>query len=459
MSQTQRMSDAPEWTERRARPLALVVAALIGHLALLAVGRNVLGTLSGGSARQTLLPLVSSALAIVLAAPLGTRLFYRADTRAWWLVAPSVAVVAVGALRATWAPLAADAALGAAAVTAFGASLALSTSATILAVRAGVQSTSFVKRRSALPLLVGMGGLAAVAVAAAQRMPPSLLPLPAALVGVTAISVTCAMSSRTDSRQQSAADAVLIGWITLAGVALASYATGAATLAANLSRSDALLEGRRIILASWFHSFPVVAAMIAAFGLRLSQIGLAARASKLDVLGTIGLLVLSAAIARNQIRGAFNLARPTKSATLTKARRPSPPPVQSVPPGPPAQATASVAATPEIEFRTLRVGLPTVEGPLLAKDAVGGIRRIIARLNACYEQRRPPRQPGNAGLRFIVDKRGSVAHVELQDSTLAEGVSRCVQAEMYRTGFASPSGERAIIVAPIEFAELQEPTP
>jgi hypothetical protein len=459
--QSQRISEPPAWAERRAGPALIVIAAVLLHLALLAAGRSVLSTLSDGAARATVLPFVTSGVAIILAAPLGMRLFYRTDTKAWWLVAPAAAVVAVGALRATWSHLNASTSLGAAAVTAFGASLALSASATILTVRAGVQARQFVSRRAALPLLVGMGGLAAVAVAAAQRMPPSLLPLPAALVGVTAIAVTCAMSPGADARRPAAADAVLIAWITLGAIALASYATGAATLAAQLTRSDALAEGRRIILASWFHSFPVVAAMIAGFGLRLSQIGLATRSRKLDVLGTIGLLVLGVAIARNQIRGAFNLAQSgTPNTPLARAlarTRPTPLPVQSVPPGPPALAAATPeieAAAPALEHGSMRVGLPAVDGPLLEKDALGGIKRIIARLNACYAERRPPRQPGSAGLRFVVDKRGSVAHVELKDSTLSEGVSRCVQAEMYRTGFASPSGERAVIVAPIEFVEI-----
>jgi hypothetical protein len=439
------------------RWITVLIAAVAGHLALLVVGRNVLVSVSEGRAAGSLVPAATSAAAILLAAPVGSRLFVNRSAKAWWLVAPAAVVLAFGALRASWSNSTAADSLASAALTAFGASLALSCAAAVLAVHATMSCRRFAKGRAAVPLVVGLGGLAVVTLAALAKAPAALLALPAALIGVTAIAVAAGASEHSPPRG-AASDAILISWISLGAIALASFATAAAAFTAT---ADVPLHEhtRRMVVIGWFHSFPVVAAMIAGFGLRLSQVGNAARATKLDVIGTVALLVIGIATARNQVQAAF--ASPVRSRSAApvlatkapdqRATARTPLPAATAPS--PARDADAASDAPAIEQGSLRVGYPIVDGPLLAKDAVAGMERSAERLHECYQKLGDDRAPVRGALRFVVDRGGSVAHVEMRDATLPDALVKCISLELYRTGFASPNGGRATVTAPIEFKD------
>lgn len=436
--------------------LTMVIVAIAGHLALLIVGRAVVSAMTEGRADRALVPLASSIAAIVLVAPIALRLLRNRAAKAWWLVAPAILVLAIGALRASLGGGGDATSLPNAALTAFGASLSLSAAAAALAVRATVFSSTFRRSAAALPLLVGFGGLLVVSVAGVRHATAALLALPCSIIGVTAIAVAAGARAERRARFPGASDAILISWISLGAIALASFATAAAAFAASADGVPPLGTHRTVVIA-WLHSFPVVAAMIAGFGLRLTHIGNAARASKLDVIGTVVLLVIAVATARNQIQAAFARGNNEGAAAPSASVLPA-----SSPPLAPSTAPSVVPASPAVapprpvvlERHGIRLGEPAVDGPMLARDAVAGVERTLERMRGCYDRLGKDKKPGKGELKFVVDPAGSVAHVELQNSELPEALAKCTSLELYRTGFASPAGGRATVLMPIEFVDV-----
>jgi hypothetical protein len=454
------LRDRTEPAERRS--VVVLIAAVSGHLALLGVGNGLLTALAAGHS-HSMVPLLTGAAAIALTVPIGLRLLRRGDAKSWWLVAPAVAVVAIGAIRAK-SGSGASASAAEAAATSLAAALSLSAAATVLAARAAARAGRFTRAHAGLPLFVGFAGLAAVTVAVARRATPALLALPPATVGVAAIALLATLGApgRMRSGVRAAQDATLIGWLVLGSIALCSFATGAVGAVLTSGAAQATGATDQVILISWFYSVPVVATMVAGFGLRSAQLGLAARLGKIDVLGTFALLIVAVAIAQNQLRASFNPAAPRPAAARVPARTQ---PVVATPQA--AAAAAAVAADPAeppepaeaatvTEHGTVRVAMPTVEGPLLERDAVAGIQRAIARIDQCYRKAASAPARMNGTLRFVIDKTGSVVHVD-QDTTWPEPLAKCVALELYRTGFPSPSSGRATVSAPIEFARPAAP--
>lgn len=427
----------------------MTVATVVGHMALLVVGRAVLVTVSGRGPAP-LFPVVTSAIGIATTAPLALRLFASRSARAWWLVAPAVVVLAVGALAATWSTAADQTSPASAALTAFGAALSLSSAGALLGVRAALHARVFSAGRAMLPLLVGFGVLALVAALSFGRAPAALLALPPALVGLTALAIASGSGERRQPTLAALADGVLISAMALGAVALASFATGAVT-----SRASTPVPAPDRLYA-WAYSLPVVLATWSVYVPRVQPLGLAVKRIRLDVLGTVGLLVIGLAITHNQLQRAQGLAQMRVLARAAAAAAPvltREVPARAAPSptaAPPPPALAARTWTPAAEHVAVRLGPATVDGPLLPGDAVAGVGKTLPRFQSCYE-RLGNAERYSADLQFIVDAGGSVANVELAQSNVPEPLQKCLSLELYRTGFATPAGARASVTMPLEF--------
>jgi hypothetical protein len=449
----------------------LIGVAVVAHLGLLLAGYGLVGDPTQAG------PVLGGA-AIALGLPIGLKLMAERSGRTWWLVVPATALLlwnALGGAPDSQSP----SALPSSAANAWGASLALSCSAAILAVRAGLGLRPLVLRRTLAPLVVGWGGVAFVLFVSLEREAPLVLALPAALVGATTIAAAAGLSRKGPAT----GTAILIACLTLAAVALASFAAGAVTWSLQVTDAPTLAPAasRRVMQLTWLGSVPVVGALVAGFGVRLPELGLAWRAIHLEALALSGLSMVAVSVGGWQIRRVFHRDLSSSSASPGVASVPAravPEGAGSAPvapelaaePNPPAP-TASVtgpaapdprASTPsgaasmlaevvDIERASVRIGRPTVKGRLLDKDVLDRLERTVDQWQKCYEALPPPRPSAEATLFFYVDEIGSVAKAELEGSTAPEKLSRCLLIHLYRSGFANPKQEPATVRVPIYF--------
>jgi hypothetical protein len=443
------------------RAAILIGVAVLAHLGLLLAGYGLVGD-------PSLAALVLAGAAIALGLPLGLRLM-TGSGRPWWLVMPAMALLLWKTLGGTVPEPESASVLATSAATAWGASLALSTSAAILGVRAGLGLRPLALGRTLAPLVVGWGGVAFVLLVSLEREAPLVFALPAALVATTTIAAAAGL------RRQGPATgtAILIACISLGAVALASLAAGAVAWSYQIADAPTLAPAtsRRVMQLAWLGSVPVVGALVAGFGLRLPELGLAWRATRLEALVMTGLLLVSVTLGGWQMRSAFNRAESPPSAapglaslapsaepggagsapvSPERADRPSAP-AASAKASTPTKATSVAAEMVDIERASVRIGRPTIRGQLLEKEVLDRLERTVDHWQKCYESLPPPRPSAQATLQFHIDEIGSVAKAELHDSTAPDKLTRCLLIHLYRSGFANTRQEAATVRVPIRF--------
>lgn len=490
-------------------PIAMVVIAVVGHLVLLLLGRMAIITLSEPGASLTDLSLLTCASAMVLTIPIGVRLIRNPNSRSWWVIAPAALIVAAQVSRAIWWPAVPSVSLSTAIMATFGAAVALTCSAIVLLIHAKVSSRRLFVRRAALPLVAGLTGLVVVTAGALQGLPVWLLAMPSALLGVMAVSITAGLSRGSAGPRGDVvmSDAILIAWISLAAIALTSVASGALSFAHDLSGLPPLNEASssRVVHLSWLYSIPLVGAVVAGFAHRPVQVGMAAMGSGLDLLGTVGFLVVGLVICNSHVRAALNQSASLlskQSGRVTPAHRPTvhhavtapepshvapreekiptpdsvgppravalasafgaynPLPVGSgnappaAPGSPPETLVTPIAGVeaPIIERGSIRVGRPIVEGSLPEEAAIAGLERGLPRFQRCYDSLSGPQPKVGTTLYFMIDRRGSVVDVQLRDSNASKQLEKCLTVQLFRSGFARPREDNARVTASMEFS-------
>ena len=145
-------------------------------------------------------------------------------------------------------------------------------------------------------------------------------------------------------------------------------------------------------------------------------------------------------------------AEPLPAGEAALGGAPSSPQAPEPTPGPPIEGAAG-ATSSDAGTRGVQIGEPTVDGPLLPEDAKAGVLRSLHRIEQCLLTRSDAPESGRVELRFLIERGGSVSHVELADGMLPNPVMQCLFLAIYRTGFASPAGERADVRIEMRFSK------
>ena len=492
----------------RALGTSVIVAGhLVGLAALLpalaaALGRSV-GTIAGQGRLVAPLILAAGALAIVLAAVIAHQLYRNPRRRAYPIVLPLALVVlparslaarasgqllAAEELRADAAPRLLSEVLGGFALSAMCAAAAASAAACLIVARAAPAGGGRVLRQAGLPLGAGLTSLAILAAFTLRQQPTGLLPVAVAVVAVvvTAFAVALLDPDFEVRRNALAAADVLIGTLLfLSALASASLAAGAVAAARQLGTEDAAsvdlvntawLAGSQSIALGWFSCLPVIGTAIVGLIQRLELVGRSAMLRALDLCVSLLLLAVGVAALRSQLdrigAGAETLAMSFAEPSRGAARPAAEPPAEPLPageaalggatsrpqapeqptPAPPIEGAAGAASSDAVT-RRVQIGEHTVDGPLMPEDAKAGVLRSLHRIEQCLLTRSDAPESGRVELRFLIERGGSVSHVELADGMLPNPVMQCLFLAIYRTGFASPAGERADVRIEMRFSK------
>jgi hypothetical protein len=259
-------------------------------------------------------------------------------------------------------------------------------------------------------------------------------------------------------------------------VSAVALALGAVWSASIVSGSDRLVAGSLSSAATamqfaWLASLPVLLAGFVALAPHLRAVGVGVKRGRSTVLTTaigaltsVGLCQVVFIESKGTLLAAPLPTRATRAPTpRLAASRPTSPPELAL--RTPAPESASAAAEPSVTPSSTSVVEPDeglapegealalsyesdharltlqirIDGPMLPKDAVGGVRKTMKRLVRCYEKSEHQHEPLELRMGLLINEEGSVKQAEPIDTALAgrEHIT-CMQLAFYRSGFMGP---------------------
>jgi hypothetical protein len=111
------------------------------------------------------------------------------------------------------------------------------------------------------------------------------------------------------------------------------------------------------------------------------------------------------------------------------------------------------AATPSVP--QVRMGTPTLSGPMPPEIVQRVVRQNYGRFRLCYEQglTRSSKLEGRVTVRFVIGRNGSVTEVSNGGSDIPDSaVVQCVIRAYYGLSFPQPGGDIVTVVYPILFS-------